>query len=709
MYRQSLFASIAITMLASVSQANTEVVNEKEIKKLDEIVVTSKSNKSIEDISSSVTVITAQDIEKMNATSVKDILRKQAGIVTVENGMNGRQNISVRGSRPTDVLFLVDGQRTNRTDDYIERMSDFQYSTVPVSMIERIEIIKGAKSSIYGSDAMGGVINIITKKDYKKPFYGEIDVQAGVSNAKHGGDEQKYSLNVGGNISDKLSINVSADNQHRDATGGEGYSAFGIPSNNATYIEGLTNTNGSVKLRYNIDDTQYISGTYAKGQEKRKDYEKSTYTDHDLYKLDRDMYSLSYEKNFDHVSVNFDYEVAKTDIHTNMCLYPFGPTTPAQAFEQQALPAILARFGLTSRPTVGPFVGIINAAEAGFIASMPKNCGNYVSTLADYKQKIKNELAKIEIKTDILKYNYIVLGATTNKESFEKYDYKTKTTTDDYDRRANSYYIQDEIELKDFIFTFGGVLDDNEKYGTKWSSNAGVVYKIDDKQRLKLSYGEGFKAPDVRKSSAGYYSSATSTYGNDDLQPETSKTYELAYEFYGDDTIFKTAIFKNDIDNMIANAEHPTISSGGRGAVYQYQNIAEATIKGFEIEGSYDFTENHSLNANYTYLKTEDKTTNKELTFRPKNTFNAGLSSRFAYDISSYLSASYVGKQYTDEANKEQIKGYTLVNAQIFKKLTKDLTARVGVDNIFDKKLDDENDIYHLKRRFVYAGLNYKF
>src|SRR5574344_1750363 len=149
MYRQSLFASIAIAMLASVSQANTEIVNEKETKKLDEIVVTSKSNKSIEDISSSVTVITAQDIEKMNATSVKDILRKQAGIVTVENGMNGRQNISVRGSRPTDVLFLVDGQRTNRTDDYIERMSDFQYSTVPVSMIERIEIIKGAKSSIY--------------------------------------------------------------------------------------------------------------------------------------------------------------------------------------------------------------------------------------------------------------------------------------------------------------------------------------------------------------------------------------------------------------------------------------------------------------------------------------------------------------------------------------------------------------------------------
>nr|WP_228286215.1 TonB-dependent receptor [Arcobacter vandammei] len=532
---------------------------------------------------------------------------------------------------------------------------------------------------------MGGVINIITKKDHVKPFYGEIDVQAGVSNAKHGGDEQKYSLNVGGNISDKLSINVSADNQHRDATGGKGINAFEVPLDKATYIEGIENTNGSVKLRYNIDDTQYISGTYAKGQEKRKDYEKSQFTRTDLYKLDREMYNLSYEKNYEHLTLNLDYELAKTDIQTNMCLYPFGALTPYQVAQQ-----------------VNPNG---NAFQWNMAAmAMPKDCLPYFSNLADYKSKIKNEIVKAEVKTDILKYNYIVLGATTNKESFEKYDYKKSLTTDDYDRRANSYYIQDEIELKDFIFTLGGVLDDNEKYGTKWSSNVGVVYKIDDKQRLKLSYGEGFKAPDVRKSTSSYISSqGTDTYGNDNLQPETSKTYELAYEFYGEDTTFKTAVFRNEIDDMIANIKHPTINRA-----YQYQNIDEAIIKGFEIEGSYDFTENHSLNANYTYLKTEDKTTNKEITFRPKNTFNAGLSSRFAYDISSYLSASYVGKQYTDTTNDEQIKGYTLVNAQISKKLTKDLTARVGVDNIFDKKLDDNGE-FHLKRRFVYAGLNYKF
>ncbi|WP_198304322.1 TonB-dependent receptor plug domain-containing protein [Arcobacter vandammei] len=97
MYKQSLFTCIALAMLTSASQANSEISKDSETNKLDEIVVTSKSNKSIEDQSGTVTVITAEDIEKMNATNLKDILRKQAGIVTVENGMNGRQNISVRG------------------------------------------------------------------------------------------------------------------------------------------------------------------------------------------------------------------------------------------------------------------------------------------------------------------------------------------------------------------------------------------------------------------------------------------------------------------------------------------------------------------------------------------------------------------------------------------------------------------------------------
>jgi outer membrane receptor for ferrienterochelin and colicins len=267
-----------------------------------------------------------------------------------------------------------------------------------------------------------------------------------------------------------------------------------------------------------------------------------------------------------------------------------------------------------------------------------------------------------------------------------------------FDSKTNAYYIQDEIELGDFIFTLGGRYDDNEKYGNEISSNIGSIYKIDDQQRLKINYGEGFKAPLLTQGSSGY--SSMGIWGNDNLKAETSKSYELAYEFYGKDTTFKAAIFKNDLENMIK-------SEGGHGGVgSKYVNVAEAETKGFELSVDYDITENHLLNANYTYVKTENKETGNDLTYKPENTFNIGLTSKFDWGISSYLSANYIGEQYVDTTNK--VDGYTILNAQISKEITKGLTARIGVDNIADKDFEDA-DPYVIKRRLAYVGLNYKF
>ena len=173
MHKQSLFASLVLAMISSNALSQTNI----ETKKLDDIVIsTSKSDKSIKDLQGAVTVITAEEIEKMNATSIKDVLVKTSGIVTVGSS-TGIQRVSIRGTRPTDALILIDGKKTNRTGIYATA-ADFEYSQIPMSMIERIEIIKGPKSSIYGSDAMGGVINIITKTD-SKAIWGELDLQGG--------------------------------------------------------------------------------------------------------------------------------------------------------------------------------------------------------------------------------------------------------------------------------------------------------------------------------------------------------------------------------------------------------------------------------------------------------------------------------------------------------------------------------------------------
>jgi outer membrane receptor for ferrienterochelin and colicins len=638
MYKRSIFVITALATISSSSIASNT---------LDEIIVTAKSNKSIENLAGAITVITAEDIAKLNATNIKDILVRTSGIVegANESSTNGRKSISIRGLDSSYSLLLIDGKKVNSTDDYIKH-SDYQYSWVPVEMIERIEIIKGPKSSIYGSSAIGGVINIITKKDTRK-FYGEIDLQGGISSAEEGGDEKKISASIGGKITDSLSLILGANKNDRELTTGPGTSMYGISTDNASYIEGLETTNGNLKLNYNIDDTQKISASYIKGKETRELYDYPEY-----YKLDRDMYSASYEKKFEDISINLDYSRALSD----------------------------------SRYSGG------------------------TSNTYNYTHKLTDDVLKAETQISIIKDNYIVLGTELSKERYERYYPMTGVTKYDFEANSNAYYIQDEIQINDFIFTIGTRLDDNEKYGEELSPNLSVVYKLTENQRLKLSYAEGFKAPSLQEGSSEYsvYSHGQ-YYGNDDLQSETSRSYELGYEVYGQDTLFKTAIFSTQLENMITGQYigdvypyGPSMAISG----YKYINVAKANIKGFETEIEYNLNENHVLNVNYTHIKTEDESTGNELYFKPKNTANVGLSSKFAYAISSYISANYIGTQY--DSSDEKVSGYTTFNAQFSKKIYENLTARIGVDNITDKEFD-EGEPYYLKRRFAYIGLNYKF
>ncbi|RXK12598.1 hypothetical protein CP965_08450 [Halarcobacter mediterraneus] len=625
MYKKSLFTMTALSLLTTNLLAETQ--------KLENVIVTAKSEKSIKDLAGAITVITEEDIKKINATNIKDILVRTPGIIKTAATamMGGRESISIRGLDSTYSLILVDGKKISPSDNYIGH-SDFQYSWVPIDMIERIEVMKGPKSSIYGSQAIGGVINIITKKDSKK-IYGEVNVQAGFSSAENGGDEKKINANIGGNIAEKLYLFLGASKSERDVTGGNGYTAFGTPTDEATFIEGLETKDAIARLRYDIDDTQNIYASYIRGEEEREDFDKTI-----TYDIERDIYSIGYEKSFEDLSFSIDYSRAESDSKAN-------------------------------------------------------------SMFAQYTHSLESDSLKAEAKISMIKNSYIILGAETSEDSYDRLR-SNGNKQYSFDARANAYYLQDEIELGDFIYTFGGRFDDNKKYGTEFSPNLGFVYKIDDNQRLKASYGEGFKAPSVTKGSDGFGTgSHGAPFGNDDLEAETSKSYELAYEFYGDSATFKSAIFKTDVKNMI-KAEEDSFGD------MRYGNVGEAESKGFELGLEYDFNDNHSINANYTYVKTEDKGTGNELTYKPEHTFNAGLNSDFIWGISSYISVNYVGQQYINA--DEKVSPNTIFNAQVSKKITKDLTVRLGVENITNEKFEN-NEPYYLERRVAYIGLNYKF
>ncbi|HYA31587.1 MAG TPA: TonB-dependent receptor plug domain-containing protein, partial [Thermodesulfovibrionales bacterium] len=134
--------------------------------KLDEVVVTAtKVEELLEETTSSVTVISGEEIRRMNVNFLPDVLRQVNGVSIVQNGGEGKlASVFLRGGDPTATLVLIDGVKVNSPTAGV-----FDFSSISVDDIERIEVVEGPQSTIYGSEAMAGVINIITKKGEGKP------------------------------------------------------------------------------------------------------------------------------------------------------------------------------------------------------------------------------------------------------------------------------------------------------------------------------------------------------------------------------------------------------------------------------------------------------------------------------------------------------------------------------------------------------------
>ncbi len=126
------------------------------------VVTASATEQSVKDAPASISVITQQDLQRKPVQNLKDVLRDVPGVQLTNEGDN-RKGVSIRGLSSSYTLILVDGKRVN-SRNAVFRHNDFDLNWIPVDAIERIEVVRGPMSSLYGSDALGGVVNIITKK-----------------------------------------------------------------------------------------------------------------------------------------------------------------------------------------------------------------------------------------------------------------------------------------------------------------------------------------------------------------------------------------------------------------------------------------------------------------------------------------------------------------------------------------------------------------
>ena len=182
----------------------------------DQVVVTAtKTENSLADAPASMSVITSEEIQSQPTLALNDIVKQSVGVESrKEGGRAGRETISIRGMSSDYTLIMVNGRKMSSSNAVV-RGNDFDLSAIPQDSIERIEIIRGPMSALYGSEALGGVVNIITKQpdnEWRSTLSGDFSTPGD----GNGGEETILGLNTGGAlIEDQLYLNLSINKSDR--------------------------------------------------------------------------------------------------------------------------------------------------------------------------------------------------------------------------------------------------------------------------------------------------------------------------------------------------------------------------------------------------------------------------------------------------------------------------------------------------------------
>ncbi len=647
--------------------------------KLNDVLVSAKVKSEAIDTAGSFNIVDQEDIKTSNAQSIQNILEETVGINVSANSrsINGRKNITFRGMNPEHTAILIDGKRISNTDAQIGH-SDFQYNWIPLSAISKMEIIRGPMSSLYGSKALGGVVNVITKKP-NEDVEGNIETKYSTPNKQ--GENLDLSVVLSGKVSDKLTLSAFAQKQFLEKVDNNKNKDLD------SAFEGKDITNVMLNGWYSIDDSQEVSFSALKGNEKRsantidfintmktfklqrKDFDK-------FYDIDKEHYSLAYSKFFDESFLNVKAYSTKSDVYS-------------ESFQ--------------------------------------------------HTHKLKDDTLSAEMTFENFEDHYLVVGADLRKESYKKAINGQKVIKlpigINKERKEfsnnityKSLYFQDEINVNDdLLLTMGARYDKHEKFGGEFSPKIFGVYKTGENSRLKVGYGRGFNAPTLTQLSSAYKfvnpSAGHAFKGNDNLKPEISDTIELGYEYNNQkDSLLKATVFYTKLKDLIseentserAGMKVDPITGNPKGPLYYslYSNIGKTDLKGLELEYvKNNLLDNLDFNFFYTYLDAKDRDKNRELNFRPKHKINTSLKYHFDKTLSANLSVAYTGKQVNyDDVEKTFTHMHPFVTSklQVSKDFNKKLNVRVGINNLTNEQLDDGFN-YQLRPRTFYTNLTYKF
>lgn len=684
MKKSLILSSVATAVLLSNSYANSN---------LGEVLVTTatKTEKNIDGVSASVIVVTKEDIEKISASTLKDVFEKIPSINAQyarfpHPSSKSKAAISIRGVGANGTLMLLDGKRLSA-----ETENPYEMNRIPASMIERIEIVKGSMSTLYGSDAIGGVINIITKKITEAQT--AIDLKYGLN--KKGDAKQKnfnfttigkndyFNYKVFGSIIDEETF-TKRKNYTQTAVNPQTGAIIGANPQNGvsrkedvTFIDDATVLSFGTRLEKNLTDNLLagIDFNYFKEEREGIYLGNAKFSGGGLIK-NTPILSKDNNKRID-VSTDFEYQVNK-DLTTNLKFYR-------------------SYYKKRNETTPVNFTGPVNKKFSANVT-----------------------IDNVESTTTYLlnDSNILTFGAEYRKETRDSSAINPNPSSDDFITKEVTYkslFLQDEIEITDSLnATLGARYDHISNADSKVTFQAGAVQKLNDNTSLRVNYSQGFRAPDTaelfvvapvfkdgkRFGSDVIFGPKTTAY---DLKPEKSQSFEIALSNNFNKLSSEIVAFHTNIKDKIELVSY----GAGAGKYYTSENLDKVEINGLELRLDYDFTNYLNSNFNLTYLDTEDKTLNKELTFTPDISASLGIDYKVTNSLNTNLSLRYIGEQYTNSQNSEKTEDYTLVDLGLNYKINKTASVYGGIDNIFDKEVDEELGVN--AGTYTYIGFRFNF
>ncbi|MDB5644052.1 MAG: TonB-dependent receptor [Hyphomicrobiales bacterium] len=455
---------------------------------LPELVVTpNRLPKSIQEVGSATTVITREEIEREGPKSLHDVLNGQPGVQTIENGgPGGFVSVFMRGTESRHTLVLIDGVRIG---DPTSTGNEIDLSLIPPGDIDRIEIVRGPQSALYGSDAIGGVINIITKRARKGPPVWRLRTE--------GGSYGTFSSNLSvSGATDDLSYSFGFDQFHSD-----GFKRYGY---RVPRLAALDPSGSDPVNRY---------GVYGRVSTKLNDW-------------------LTFESGF-----QGSWSKIQFDGGENSALAPFVPNFQT-AWQGSAYQKAIAESG--------PFRTTLTTFETRFVKDLRvRQIYDYLGTTYDDQLRYNYRGTRLgaELQEDIKlnRFGTMTLGARYEQE---KADTGAPQTRSQSTRSAYALYQVSPIERLDI--SLGARLDDVTTFGSFATYRATASYMVAPTTRAHGSIGTGAKAPSLYQLFDGFY-------GNLDLKAETSTGYDVGIEqtFLDGDARVDVTYFHNKIANLI--------------------------------------------------------------------------------------------------------------------------------------------------------------